>query len=173
MKVRDSGNKLIIFGIVAVIVLSIYAIRLAMANKKPDVSKMTDDEIAIYLNEKIDEMEKEKLSELGERDRMEHYVAEFISSIEKEDYESAYEMLYGDFKTNYFPTLENFKEYVSTKFPKFIAIEHTNIERNGDTYVLWTNFSDSLGSKDSSVEMKFVIKEYDLNDFKMSFSVIL
>lgn len=173
MKVRDRGNKLITFGIIIVVILTIYVIRLALANKKPDISKMTDDEATAYLNEQLKEQEREKLAEMGERDRMEYYVSEFINSIEKENYEEAYNLLYSDFKTNYFPTLEVFKEYVSTKFPKFIAIEHTNIERNGDIYVLWTNFSDSLGSKDSSVEMKFVIKEYDLNDFKMSFSVIL
>lgn len=173
MKVKESSNKLIIFGVIVVIILTIYVIRLALANREPDISKFSDEELSEYMVEKMEEMTKEKLADMGERDRMEYYVSEFITSIEKGNYEKAYEMLHGDFKKNYFPTLEEFTNYVSTKFPKFVAIEHINIERNGDTYVLWTNFSDSLGSKDSAIEMKFVVKEYDLNDYKLSFSVIL
>ena len=51
------------------------------------------------------------------------------------------------------------------------SVEHTNIERNGNTYILWVNISDSLGSKNSVQEYNFVIKENDLSDFELSFSV--
>ena len=59
-----------------------------------------------------------------------------------------------------------------TKFPKMISLEHTNIERNGDVYVLWVTLNDPLASKDSGVEMNFVIQENALNDFVISFTVI-
>ncbi len=53
-----------------------------------------------------------------------------------------------------------------------ISLEHTNIERNGDVYVLWVTLNDPLASKDSGVEMNFVIQENALNDFVISFTVI-
>ena len=172
MKIKND-NKLIILGVIVIIILIGVAIKTVMSNKKVDVSKLSDEEVAEYMNEKIDYLVKKDLSELGERDRMEYYVSSFITSVEEGKYEEAYEMLYDDYKANFFPQFNDFKEYAESKFPKFAAVEHTNIERNGDIYVLWTKFSDSLGSKDAYKEIKFVVKEYDLNDFKLSFSADL
>ena len=51
-------------------------------------------------------------------------------------------------------------------------IEHENIERNGDVYVLWINIADALNGKPGEKkQMNVVIKENDYNDFVMSFSV--
>lgn len=172
MKVKND-NKFIFLGVIAVIVLAIVAIRIAVANRKVDLSKLSDEEIAVYMDEKMENIAKKDLSQMGERDRMEYYVSEFIESIEEGKYSDAYDMLYDEFKKNYFPTYEKFEEYAKTKFPRLASIQHENFERNGDVYVLWTKFSDSLGSKDSYKEIKFVVQENDLHDFKMSFSVEL
>ena len=51
------------------------------------------------------------------------------------------------------------------------SVEHTNIERNGDTYILWVNIADSLNGKNTKTEYNFVIRENELNDFELSFSV--
>ena len=173
MKVKSGDYKFVILGVIVIIILSVIAIRLSLNNKKVDVSKLSDEEVVEYIEEKLDTIEKKELSEKGERDRMESYVASFINAIEKGNYEDAYDMLYKDFKTNYFPSYQDFKEYAENKFPKFAAVEHVNFERNGDIYIMWTKFSDSLGSKDSYKDIKFVVQEYDLNDFKLSFSVEL
>ncbi len=170
MKVKKD-NKLIIFGIIVVIILAIIAFIVSKPKNKIDYDKMTDEEISVAIQEDLENKEKEELSKMGERDRMEYYVSEFVDEIENENYEEAYSMLYDDFKKNYFPTLDQFEEYAKTKFPRMFALEHTNIERNGNTYVLWVTLGDLLGSKDSAVEMNFVIQENDLNDFVMSFTV--
>ncbi len=172
MKVKND-NKFIFLGVIVIIVLAIMAIRLGMSKKKVDLTKLSDEEVTVYMNEKIENIEKQELSEMGERDRMEYYVSKFIESIENGKYEEAYDMLYDGYKTNYFPTYAKFEEYAKTKFPKLASIQHENIERNGDVYVLWTKFSDSLGSRDSYKEIKFVVQENDLNDFKLSFSADL
>ena len=172
MKVKEN-NKFIIFGAIVVIVLLIIAIRLMWNNRPVDLSKLSEEEITEYYEGKIENIEKKDLSEKGERDRMERYVASFVKAIEKQEYEKAYEMLYDDYKVNFFPTLESFTEYAKTKFPKFASLEHTNIERLGDIYVLWVNLYDSLGSKNAYKEIKFVVEERDLNDFKLSFSADL
>lgn len=171
MKVKSSGNKLIYLGAVIIVILLVIVIRLGLSKKKVDMASLSDEERAIFVTEKINNIEKKDLSELGERDRMEYYVSSFIKAIENENYRDAYDMLYDGFKDNYFPTYESFEEYAQKNFPKFTSVEHQNIERNGDIYVLWVRFSDSLGSKDSYIERKFVIQEKDLNDFKLSFSL--
>jgi len=76
------------------------------------------------------------------------------------------------FKTNYFPTLSSFEEYAKTKFPRMISLQHNNFERNGDYYILFITMSNLLGSKNDQIEINFVVKENDLNDFVLSFSVI-
>ena len=170
MKIKKKNNKLLIFGIVVVIILAIIAF--ATREKKVDYSKLNDEELAIAIQDKIDNINKIDLSQMGERDRMEYYVSTFIDAVENGNYEEAYEMLYSDFRENYFPTLSSFEEYIKTKFPKMMSLDHSNIERNGDVYVLWVTLYDPLASKDAGKEINFVIQENDLNDFVMSFSII-
>lgn len=171
MKVKKD-NKLLIISIIILIFL-IIAVIITKNNsqKEVDYSKMTDEEAEVVVEEQIEEMEKNELGEMGERDRMEHYVSSFVEAIENKEYEDAYEMLYDDFKKNYFPTYSEFEEYAKNKFPSMISLEHTNFERNGDVYVLWANLSNPMGSKDASIEMNFVVRENDLNDFDLSFKV--
>lgn len=171
MKMKKD-NKLLILGVVIVIILGIlvYATR-DKSNDKVDYSNMTEEEVKVAVEEKVNEMQVNELGQMGERDRMEYYVSSFIKAIENKDYEKAYDMLYDDFRTRYFSTFASFEEYAKTKFPSSIAMDYTNIERNGDVYVLWVTMSNPLGSKDSGIEMNFVVQEYDLNDFKLSFTV--
>lgn len=170
MKLKKD-NKLIIFGIIVVIILAIIAFVTRERDNAIPYDSMNDEEISKAIEEKISNIEKKELSEKGERDRIEYYLSSFINEIENENYEEAYSMLYDDFKKNYFPTIEQFEEYANTKFPSMFALDYTNIERNGNTYVLWVNMGDPLAGKDSVVEMNFVIRENDLNDFDISFSV--
>lgn len=170
---RKKDNRLLIVGAGVVIVLGITAfITTRNSNDELDYSSMTEEERAVVVQEKVDQMEKNELGQMGERDRIEHYVASFVEAIENKEYEDAYEMLYDEFKDNYFPTYVSFEEYAKTKFPSMISMEYTNIERNGTIYVVWVKMSNPLGSKDSGREMNFVVQENDLNDFDLSFQVI-
>ena len=172
MKVKED-NKIIwiLVGIIIVVVILTF-LNFKNNNKKVDYGNLTDEEIQIAVNNEIKQMETTELSTLGERDRMEYYVKEFLDAVENKDYEEAYGFLADEFKQNYFPTIAEFEDYSQNKFSSMMNIEHTNFERNGEYYVLWTTMSDALASKDSSgVEMNFVVVEHDLNDFEMSFSV--
>lgn len=165
--------KIIVFGIVIVIILAIVAFyKILNSNKNNyDYSKMTKEEKYEAVEQEIEKSTLRKLSKMNERERMEYYVSEFMTDIENKDYEAAYEKLYSEFKTKFFPTLDSFEEYATKKFPKLCSMNYNNIERNGDVYVLWIKMNDLFGSKDSSVDMNFVIRENNLNDFEMSFSV--
>lgn len=172
MRVRKNDKLFVVIAVIVIIAMIVLAIVINVKSKDNiDYSKMTEEEIAAVVEEQVNEMEKNDLGEMGERDRMEHYVASFIEAIENKEYEDAYEMLYDDFKKNYFPNYADFEEYAKNKFPSMISVEHTNFERNGDVYVLWTKLSNPMGSKNSAIEINFVVKENDLNDFDISFKI--
>lgn len=168
---KESRIILLIIAVCLVIVVILTYMSNKLKNQSKDYSNLTDEQIVNAIQEEIDEMNKNALSAKGERDRIEYYVAEFLDTLEAEEYEEAYNMLYGEFKDRYFSTLSSFEEYAKTKFPRDFTIEYTNFERNGDYYVLWATMSDPIAGKASSIEMNFVVQENDLNDFVMSFSV--
>jgi len=169
MKIKR-GNKLIWFLVVIVLLLLLNGY--SSKKNKLNYSELTEEEIIEEVNEEINDMQVGKLSSMSERDRMEYYVSRFVKAVEEKQYESAYNMLYDKFKTNYFPTLSSFEEYAKTKFPRMISLQHNNFERNGDYYILFITMSNLLGSKNDQIEINFVVKENDLNDFVLSFSVI-
>lgn len=173
MRIREDNKHIIIIAIGILIVILLVLIDIVRSNSKgQDYSSLTEEEISVAVQKEVDEMELNTLSTMGERDRIEYYVAKFAKAVEEKNYEKAYDMLYEDFKNNYFPTLSKFEEYAESNFSKLINLDHTNIERNGDYYVLWTTVSDPLSGKNTGKDMNFVVKENDLNDFDMSFSVI-
>ena len=172
MRIKKNNTPIKI-GIAVVIVIVFLIVLKVVSNKnKVDYSKLSDEELKVVVANKIDDINKNELGNLGERDRIEYYLSEFITAIENKNYETAYQMLYGEFKEKYFPSISDFEEYAKTKFPSMISLEHTNIERNGDTYILWITLSNPLAGKKSQKEMNFVIRENGLNDFELSFSVI-
>ena len=170
MHKKDKTINLIVMFIEIIIIASLIITN--KSRKKEYYSKLEGEDLSVAIQNKVDTMTINNLAGLGERDRIEYYVSEFIKAIENEDYNIAYDMLYDEFKKNYFPTFNDFEKYAKTKFPSMFSLEHTNIERNGEFYVLWVTMYNPLGSKSDGIEMNFVVKENDLNDFVMSFSVI-
>lgn len=169
MKKKDRTLAILIGVSVVVVIAGIVITK--NNNKEPDYSQMTEEERIVAINENIDKMEITELSEMNERERMERYVGKFLEAVRNEKYETAYGMLYEDFKERYFQTLEDFESYAKTKFSSRVSAEYTNIERNGEIYVLWVNISNPLKSKSEAKEINFVIQENALNDFVLSFSV--
>ena len=169
---KKNPNKQLYIAIGIVAFLILLAILLQTSAKK----KNTEFENEEPTPEELQSMEQASidstLQDMEERDRMEYYFGMFLHYIEDEEYEKAYDLLYPEFKENYFPTLDKFTEYVQNTFSDMMDIEHENIERNGDVYVLWINIADALNGKPGEKkQMNVVIKENDYNDFVMSFSV--
>lgn len=121
-----------------------------------------------------------RIEKMNERDRMEYYYGIFLDYVKMKNYEAAYELLYDGFKENYFPTLETFKKYMELRYNSNMSVTYTNIERNGDLYILWATVAD-LSEKAEFVDnivgyrtfsINVVIQEYDFNDYKLSFSIL-
>ena len=109
---------------------------------------------------------------MKERDRIEYYCGEYIKKIEEKDYESAYNLLYPEFKEKYFPILDKYKEYIEKTYPKDFALEYDDITRQGKLYVLRLKVLDVLGNKENEKIQRIVILENDYNNFVLSFQVI-
>ena len=171
MRVKSSKIPMIIGIVIIAFIIITVVVQTVNDKKKVDYSKMTDEEIEAVIDEKINDMNQSDLSEMGERDRMEHYVSSFITSIENKEYEAAYLMLNEEFRKNYFPNISDFENYAKSKFPSMISLNHTNFERNGDLYIMWVTLANPLAGKSSDKEINFVVKENGLNNFELSFSV--
>ena len=104
---------------------------------------------------------------------MQTYFGRYLSYIESKDYQSAYDLLYDGFKQNYFPTLEEFIEYVQNNYPNNIVVEYVNIERQGTIFILTVKLRDALTdtTQTDTLERQVVVTENDINNFKISFSV--
>ena len=136
-------------------------------NTTVEENKLTKEEIEQNTNE----LEIADLKDKDERTRIQQYCGEFIRYIENKEYDKAYNLLYPDFKNNYFKTVENFKKYAEEKFPQtLIAVEYNNIERQGQYYILFTTIKTPL-NVDYSMDQKFILIENGFNDFKISFDV--
>ena len=139
----------------------------ATSNTTIQENTLTKEEI----EENTNELEIADLKDKDERTRIQQYCGKFIRYIENKEYDKAYNLLYPDFKNNYFKTVEDFKKYAEEKFPQtLIAVEYNNIERQGQYYILFTTIKTPL-NVDYSMDQKFILIENGFNDFKISFDV--
>lgn len=108
-----------------------------------------------------------------ERDRMEYYCGQFIKYIEKKNYTKAYELLYSEFKQQYFPTIEEFTTYVQKTYPSTMVVKYDDIDRQGDIYILTLKIDDAFATDASNqFTQRIVVQESDYNKYVLSFQVI-
>ncbi len=115
----------------------------------------------------------ELLKKGTERDRIEYYCGQFFKNIENKNYENAYQVLYPEFKKQYFPTLEDFKKYVIKTYPSVLAVNYDDFDRQGDIYIT-TVLIDNALAKDKSKQFsqRIIVQESDYNKYVLSFQVI-
>lgn len=169
---KKEDNRWIAIGIIVIIVLALIAFATKEKEEVINYEEMTPEEIETIIENKAANLEKIELSEKNENERMQYYVKKFMMAVEEKRYEDAYEMLYEDFRKTYFSSIDSFEKHVTEKFPAHANLKYTNCERSGEIYVLWVTMKD-IGAMEntSGTEMNFVVKENDLNDFVLSFSV--
>src|SRR5574344_2343575 len=112
-KTRNNKKEMSIQKLVIIIVvLVIIAVLLTLLMKSILIPKQKKEkeEIANQTEVKAEnitsaEYQYSVLTDGTERDRMENYCGQFFGFIENKQYEKAYELLYPEFKTQYFPTI--------------------------------------------------------------------
>lgn len=125
----------------------------------------------IATEEETEQSRKEMLNSYPEATRMKVYVGQYISAIDSKDYETAYNLLYENFRNTYFKTLEDFQNYAEQKYPDEIVVEYLNMEREGTMYIVTISITDPLNRDTPAIQQNIVIQENDLNDFVLSFNV--
>ena len=184
IKKKKNSNKYIILFFICIMVMIISLILILKITKpktKEEQKKELKDNTA--QSQENEEIEEEKIENLSEQNRMKRYIGIFLENIENKNYEAAYEVLNEDFKKTYFPKIEDFKKYAQKYFNSSIGLEYEDIERfannkTGNIYIIWTIADNLLSLKKSDEEKeieertKFVIIEYDYNNYEMSFSVM-
>ena len=141
-------------------------------SKEASLESNTEETIQEKSEEDIAKEELESLQKMTERDRMEYYFSKFIKYIKNKKYTDAYNLLYPDFRENYFKTQEEFKEYAKKTYPSSVGFSYNDIERQGSIYVLVITVIDTNKNKGEERTQRIVIKENDFNDFVLSFQVI-
>ena len=136
-------------------------------NKKMQLNKTNSDNVSSEQNQL------ELLKKGTERDRIEYYCGQFFKNIENKNYERAYQVLYPEFKQQYFPTIEDFEKYVQKTYPSVLAINYDDFDRQRDIYIT-TVLVDNALAKDNSKQFsqRIVVQESDYNKYVLSFQVI-
>ena len=147
---------------------------------------------SVNTNTVLDDVTDEEGKQMSEQDRMRRYAIEFIDNLDNEEFDVAYGKLSEDFKKTYFPTQNEFEQYVRERIGtgeltiNFRNIERLGNEKTGNLYVLWVDVYDVLGNEyvqnleenmteeekeEDSGNMNIVILEKDFNNYELSFSV--
>ena len=159
----------IIIIVIAIIVLIIYGL---VADKKNNSGESAKTVIDTSTGQKVDP-ELLAVYQMSEYDRIKYYFNKYVTYLEDSNYEAAYNLLYKDFKDQYFKTLDDFTKYVKQKYLPAMAVKYADVIRLGEYYVLTINFMDIFNSTDEKPVIwktqKVIIYENNYNDFTMSF----
>ena len=166
---------LVIIGILILIVLNLLVyINAHTQNENTNTTQNVINTIVehnIATEEETEQSRKEMLNSYPEATRMKAYVGQYISAIDSKDYETAYNLLYENFRNTYFKTLEEFQNYAEQKYPDEIVVEYLNMEREGTMYIVTISITDPLNRDTPAIQQNIVIQENDLNDSVLSFNV--
>ena len=169
---KKNTKKILIASIAILFILLIIVIAISNRIEKPE-NIVDENVIENNNNNQIQEDEAfvKKLKNASESERISMYLGKYFKYIESKDYQSAYNLLYPEFKSNYFKTVDDFEEYLKKeKFPDIPDIQYINIYLRGTYYVVEITIKDLLNSgyKKSG---SYIVQENDYNDYYISFQL--
>lgn len=170
----DKKKKILIIliSIVFILILSIIAYLFSNNSNENEESNVTT-----VNNQKVSNKDNEdkikKLKKVSESERIKIYLGDYFNYIENKDYENAYNLLYSEFKKNYFPTFEDYEKYIkNNNYPEMLSIDYDTITIRGNYYIVTVKIGDMLNNSDTIKQEKtFVLKEEDYNDYYLSFKL--
>ena len=164
-------NLLLIIVVLIMIALNILIyIKNNSANENEELNENVQASNESLSEKEIENTINSRIEGIPDRNRMQVYFGTFITYIENNEYEKAYALLNENFKNNYFKTLSSFESYFEN-YPKNIMVNYTDIDRQGELYILTVEISDMFDEETEPISQRVVIRENDLNDFTLSFQV--
>lgn len=173
---KEKNKKKLILEIVIVIIIIVMLI-IVLCKQKIDNEyndKVNTSENSKGMEQEEVETDEEKINKLKkktEAERIKTYLGTYFKYIETKDYDSAYNLLYSEFKQNYFPTIEDYKKYIQEQdFPALMTIDYDGISTQGELYIVTVRIGNMTARSDTQkVEKSFIIKENNYNDYFISF----
>lgn len=170
---KNISKKMIILGIIIVIIVIVIILTI-LNSKKINNKEENNNQTSSNVEKKDSNEDQEKIAKLKtkkEAERIKTYLGTYFKYVEKKDYNSAYNLLYDEFKKNYFPTLEDYEKYIQEQdLPALLTIDYDNIVTQGELYIVTLRIGNVQARSDTQkVEKKFVVKENDYNDYYISF----
>ena len=162
----------IIIGILLFLNIRLFIMRRPTVNQldaqnevEENVNKMSDQEI----DERNRNATVEEAYKLSQSERIRRYLGEYIGFLKNGDYDSAYAKLNEDYKKNYFPDVNTFKDYIQKYYPKHISISYESERVQGEICVVEINFSDAEDKSFKEFTQRYVVKENGAYDYTISF----
>ena len=111
---EDYKINLIIAGIVLILmaVNIIMLIKYLTIDENAQMQNSNTTASSVNTNTVLDDVTDEEGKQMSEQDRMRRYAIEFIDNLDNEEFDVAYGKLSEDFKKTYFPTQNEFEQYV-------------------------------------------------------------
>ena len=175
---KDKTKITILFvGIIIVIIVIVIIASILIKNNtdnRQEKNEQSVSEISNKVEDEETESNEEIINELKkktEAERIRTYLGTYFRYIEKKQYESAYNLLYSEFKEKYFPTLEDYEKYLQEQdIPAMLTIDYDQITTQGELYIVTVRIGNMMARSDTQkVEKKFIIKENNYNDYYISF----
>lgn len=169
----NKNIKIVIMLIAVLIIIAlvlIISINILDSRKNDKTVGQTEETTNVISEEELDKARDEVVSTKNETSRIKTYLGQYFSYIEGKDYQKAYDVLFDNFKNNYFTSLEQFEQYIEYKYPKNIVLNYTKVDRQGNIFIITVEIINGLDIT-NKFEQRFVIQENELNNFNISFQV--
>ncbi len=104
-------------------------------------------------------------------EKVELNIKKVIKMINNKDYESAYNILNSGFKQNYFPTLNDFENYVVNTFYQFNDVTFNSFSTEGDIGIYEVNINGIENNVSATKQKTIIMKLGTGTDFEISFDI--
>ena len=94
-----------------------------------------------------------------------------VDAINNNDYEYVYNKLDETFKSNNFPTLESFEQYIQNNLYTSANVEFSNYQNSGELHIFDATFTDKNNESSNAITKTLIVKLLEGTDFVMSFNV--
>lgn len=174
---KDKKRLIILLIVLLILIITnlvIYVNKIVIPNEQNKEVQKQYKESTTVVKKSEDEQQKEllvKLRNMTEAERIQTYIGQYIKHIESKEYEKAYDLLYPEFKQNYFKTLEEYTTYVQNTYPEIIGLTYLSIQLEGEYYVCDIIIKDFLNVQKEGISIKMIVQENNYNDYKLSFQL--
>lgn len=115
---------------------------------------------------------KEEYNKATDIVRVKMNIERFVQMLNNYDYETAYNLLDNTFRTNNFPSVDDFEAYIKSYYFQYNDVTYNDYSKEGDVYIYKLVLSNKQGTGEGEgSEMNIIMKLREGTDFVMSFEI--